>query len=97
MTDKSKTEKAADKETKAREDRESKRISPDHPLGTVTHVEEDFYDKQRKADPDGLTATERNQRQMGAPGALDQTAPDGEKIGADEDEAHSVRGTEQSS
>jgi len=93
MTDKAKQ---AEKETKAKDDREAKRVSPDHPLGTQTHREEDFYEKQRKADPDGLTATERNQRQMGAPGALDQTAPDGEKIGADEDEAHVIGGTEQS-
>ena len=78
MTNKPKTE---DKDTKAKEAAEAKRISPDKPLGEVTHEETDFYQRQREASPDGMTAAERDQAQKSAPGALNQTDPAGEKVG----------------
>ena len=75
---------------------EAKRISPDKPLGETTHREEDFYENQRKDSPDGMTPSERDQFQKAAPGALDQKAPDGEKLGEVEDIANPIGGTEQS-
>lgn len=92
------TNKAKDNE-KARdtaEKNEAKRVSPDHPLGTVNTAEErDYYADQRKASPDGMTAQERDQAQKAAPGSLDQRAGD-EKIGEAEDYANPVGGTSQS-
>lgn len=78
--------------TKKNEDtaanRAEKRISPDSPLGVNDgQGEEDFYQKQRDASPDGMTASERDQAQKAAPGALDQLAG-GEKVGEKEDESN---------
>jgi hypothetical protein len=65
------------------------RIQPDSPAGVVDVAEDtDFYDRQRQESPDGMTAAERDQYQKAAPGALNQTAPDGEKLGELEDEAN---------
>jgi len=76
---------------------EANRIQPDKPLGEVVHQEEeDFYAKQRRESPDGMTAAERDQHQKAAPGALEQTSPDGEKLGEDTDEANPVGGKQQS-
>lgn len=82
-----KEEKKAEKEQAAKQNREEKRIQPDKPLGVSDHVEEDFYEKQRRESPDGMTAAERDQVQKGAPGALDQKAGD-EEVGEREDEAN---------
>jgi len=85
------------KAEKIAKDNESKRVSPDHPLGTENQGEEtDFYQRQRDASPDGMTPQERDQAQKGAPGALRQTSPDGEKLGEARDYANPIGGTEQS-
>lgn len=77
-----------------KDDTETKRISPDHPLGTVTHTEEDFYERQRRESPDGMTPAERDQHQKAAPGSLNQTDPNGEKLG--DPDAEQPKPTEQS-
>lgn len=89
-----KTDKNAPKQS-TREKDEAKRIQPDKPLGeTVNQEDEDFYARQRRESPDGMTAAERDAHQKASPGALNQTSPDGEKLGEDFDEAS--RPTEQS-
>lgn len=76
---------------------QANRKQPDKPVGQVEHHEEqDFYERQRKEDPDGMTPDERDQHQKAAPGALDQKTPDGEKIGESEDIANPPGGKEQS-
>lgn len=66
---------------------EYNRISPDSPFGQVeTREDTDFYQRQRDADPDGMTASEREQHQKAAPGALKQESPAGEKLGDPETE-----------
>lgn len=86
-----------DKTEKAKDKAEANRIQPDKPLGEVIHREdEDFYAKQRRESPDGMTAFERDQHQKASPGALEQTSPDGEKLGEDIDEANPVGGKSQS-
>lgn len=87
----------AKKETKglsAEEKAEYNRISPDKPYGLTSHEEEDFYQRQREQDPDGMTPAERNQHQMAAPGALKQESPAGEKLG--DPDAEQPKPTEQS-
>lgn len=86
MTDKQ--EKAAEKEQAKKDERAENRVSPDSPLGVNDgQGEQDFYQKQRRDSPDGMTAAERDQYQKGAPGALDQRAGE-EKVGEAEDEAN---------
>lgn len=93
MTDKAKS-KARD--TKKAEKAETNRISPDKPYGATTDREEDFYERQRRESPDGMTAQERDQHQKASPGSLNQTDPAGEKLGLDEDIANPPGGTQQS-
>lgn len=84
-------DKAKSKETKA----EEKRVSPDSPLGYAEQREEpDFYQRQRDASPDGMTASEREQHQKAAPGSLNQTDASGEKVG--DPEAEQPKATTQS-
>lgn len=73
------------KEDKALE-AEANRQSPDKPLGVTRNREVDPFEGER--DEDGFTPAQVNQRQMGAPGSEDQTAPDGEKLGEDTDIAN---------
>ena len=91
------TKDKATKDHDAKASKEAKRIQPDSPLGeTYVGEDKDFYERQRQESPDGMTAAERDQAQKSAPGALDQTAPDGEKLGVLEDEANPVQGKPQS-
>lgn len=91
-----KSDKAAPKQS-AEDKAEANRIQPDKPLGEVVHTEEeDFYAKQRRESPDGMTAQERDAHQKASPGSLDQTSPDGEKLGEDTDIANPIGGKQQS-
>jgi len=87
------------KHTKSADDKakeaEANRVSPDSPLGfTEQREEEDFYAKQRRESPDGMTASEREQHQKAAPGSLNQTDASGEKVG--DPEAEQPKATTQS-
>jgi hypothetical protein len=93
MTKKTQDEKAHNEKV----EKAKNRISPDSPLGqSDVREDDDFYAKQRRESPDGMTAAERDQYQKAAPGALNQTSPDGERIGELEDEANPLGGTQQS-
>ena len=92
-----KAEREDEKRRKEAEKEQAKRKQPDKPVGQIEgHEEQDFYERQRAEDPDGMTPEQRDQWQKSAPGALGQKSPDGEQLGLSEDEANPEGGKEQS-